>query len=90
VKEPVFGVKLWDTGTRVPVVLSKHETQQLFEKLQEQERREDRYELAAQLQYGAGMRLSEMVRSPRFSVLRPECEDPPPRLSPRSGAGKSG
>jgi site-specific recombinase XerD len=62
VKEPVFGVKLRDTGTRVPVVLSKQETHQLFEKLREEERREDRYELAAQLQYGAGLRLSELVR----------------------------
>jgi len=62
VKEPVFGVKLRDTGTRVPVVLSKGETHQLFGKLREQEQKEGRYELAARLQYGAGLRLSELVR----------------------------
>ena len=62
VKEPVFGVKLRDTGTRVPVVLSKPETQKLFVKLGEREQREARYELAARLQYGAGLRLSELVR----------------------------
>jgi len=62
VKEPVFGVKLRDTGTRVPVVLSKPETQRVFVKLQEQEQKEARYELAARLQYGAGLRLSELVR----------------------------
>ena len=62
VKEPVFGVKLRDTGTRVPVVLSKPETQKMFEKLREQEQKETRYELAAKLQYGAGLRLSELVR----------------------------
>ena len=58
VKEPVFGVKLRDTGTRVPVVLSSTETPKLFEKLrvQEQEQRETRYELAARLQYGAGLK----------------------------------
>ena len=31
VEEPVFGVKLRDTGTRVPVVLSKPETQRVFD-----------------------------------------------------------
>ena len=62
VKEPVFGVKLRDTGTRVPVVLSKPETQKLFENLREQDQREAHYELAARLQYGAGLRLSELVR----------------------------
>jgi site-specific recombinase XerD len=62
VKEPVFGVKLRDTGTRVPVVLSKPETQKLFGKLREREQKEARYELAARLQYGAGLRLSELVR----------------------------
>jgi integrase len=34
----------------------------LFEKLWEQEQKEARYELAARLQYGAGLRLSELVR----------------------------
>ena len=74
VEEPVFGVKLRDTGTRVPVVLSKQETRKLFEKLGERERQPKetkgkeaehsygRYELAARLQYGAGLRLSELVR----------------------------
>ncbi|MGL5016609.1 MAG: integron integrase [Luteolibacter sp.] len=62
VKEPVFGVKLRDTGTRVPVVLSKPETQKLFGELREREQKEARYELAARLQYGAGLRLSELVR----------------------------
>jgi integron integrase len=62
VKEPIFGVKLRDSGTRVPVVLSTNETPKLFEKLREQEQKEARYELAARLQYGAGLRLSELVR----------------------------
>ena len=62
VEEPVFGVKLRKTGTRVPVVLSKEETPQLFAKLKAQEQREARYELAARLQYGAGLRVSELVR----------------------------
>ena len=61
-KEPVFNVKLKDTGTRIPVVLSKVETQGLFEKLGEQEQKGARYELATRLQYGAGLRLSELVR----------------------------
>lgn len=75
VEEPVFGVRLRDTGTRVPVVLSKQETHQLFENLKaeeevtnkrskekESEKSSGRYELAARLQYGAGLRLSELVR----------------------------
>ena len=56
------------------MVLSKQETQQLFDGLKQQEegsklvREKDsevsqgRYELAARLQYGAGLRLSELVR----------------------------
>lgn len=59
VAEPVFDVKLKKTGTRVPVVLAVPETQRLFEKLKSPE---ERYELAARLQYGAGLRLSELVR----------------------------
>jgi integron integrase len=59
VEEPVFGVKLKKTGTRVPVVLSKPETQRLLEKV---ESPDGRYGLAARLQYGAGLRLSELVR----------------------------
>jgi site-specific recombinase XerD len=74
VKEPVFGVKLRDTGSRVPVVLSKQETHHLFDGIRNQEENarpakekkaegsHGRYELAARLQYGAGLRLSELVR----------------------------
>jgi integrase len=74
VKEPVFGVKLKKTGTRIPVVLSKNETHQLFDEIGKQEEKarpakekgqekaHGRYELAARLQYGAGLRLSELVR----------------------------
>jgi integrase len=75
-EEPVFGVKLKKTGTRVPVVLSKGETQRLLGEMDEEERKSDkaegiakepekphgRYALAARLQYGAGLRLSEVVR----------------------------
>ena len=43
-------------------MLSKPEIQKLFENLQEAEQGEVRYELAARLQYGAGLRLSELVR----------------------------
>jgi integron integrase len=59
VEEPVFQVKLRKTGARIPVVLSKEETHRVFEKL---ESPDGRYELAARLQYGAGLRLSELVR----------------------------
>ena len=62
----VFGVKLKKTGTRVPVVLSKNETQRLLQKLEEPtkvpKKTDGRYGLAARLQYGAGLRLSELVR----------------------------
>ncbi len=68
VEEPVFGVKLKKTGTRVPVVLSKGETHQLFDEIKKLEEKakpakekdhevaHGRYELAARLQYGAGLR----------------------------------
>ncbi len=59
VEEPVFDVKLKKTGTRVPVVLAKEETTRLFENL---EAPDNRYQLAACLQYGAGLRLSELCR----------------------------
>jgi len=59
VEEPVFRVKLKKTGARVPVVLSKGETQRVFEKLDGET---ERYALAARLQYGAGLRLTELVR----------------------------
>jgi integron integrase len=61
VDEPVFEVKLRKTGTRVPVVLSKQETQRVFEQL-ESDSPDGRYALAARLQYGAGLRLMELVR----------------------------
>ena len=59
VNEPVFGVRLRKTEARVPVVLSKEETQKVFVKLDETK---GCYGLAARLQYGAGLRLSELVR----------------------------
>jgi integrase len=66
VAEPVFGVKLKKTGTRVPVVLSRGETGRIFGKLGEEagdsRQASGRYGLAARLQYGAGLRLSELVR----------------------------
>jgi site-specific recombinase XerD len=66
VEEPVFNVKLKKTGTRIPVVLAKPETERLFEKLDEPPKvancTHGRYGLAARLQYGAGLRLSELVR----------------------------
>lgn len=76
-EEPVFHVKLKKTGARVPVVLSQGETERLFGALDEAakitdpetaakpakpERQGARYALAARLQYGAGLRLSEVVR----------------------------
>jgi integron integrase len=73
-EDPVFNVRLKETGTRIPVVLSKKETRVLFENLKkheekpattqkkQQEKPPARYELAARLQYGAGLRLSELVR----------------------------
>ena len=62
VREPVFNVKLRKTGARVPVVLSKGETQRVFEKLEEPGPSEGHYGLPARLQYGAGLRRSELVR----------------------------
>ncbi|MDB4437993.1 integron integrase [bacterium] len=59
IKEPVFGVKLRKTGQRVPVVLSKNETQVI---LDEMKKSEPRYSLMTALQYGAGLRISELVR----------------------------
>ncbi len=59
IDNPVFGVKLRKTGARVPVVLSKGETQLVAEAL---DASSDRYGLPARLQYGAGLRLSELVR----------------------------
>ena len=59
VDDPVFAVKLKKTGACVPVVLSKGETTRLFDKM---ESPDGRYKLAARLQYGAGLRRSELVR----------------------------
>jgi len=66
IEEPVFDVKLRKTEASAPVVLSKGETHRLFENL-EDSRKEggkpvNRYRMAARLQYGAGLRLSELVR----------------------------
>lgn len=58
VKDPVFGVKLRKTGQRVPVVLSRKETRSLLDDMLEHERP---YALAAELQYGAGLRLAELM-----------------------------
>jgi len=59
VADPVFDIRLRKTGERIPVVLSKEEVASLFAAL----RRDDpRYEMAARVQYGAGLRLSELVR----------------------------
>lgn len=60
VEDPVFGVKLRKTGTRVPVVLAKEEVRELFRRLELAG--DGRYELPARLQYGAGLRRSELVR----------------------------
>jgi integron integrase len=59
VESPVFGVKLRKTGARMPVVLSKGETGRLFQRLENPARP---YALAARLQYGSGLRLTELVR----------------------------
>jgi integron integrase len=58
IDDPVFKVKLRKTGQRVPVVLSKAETRNLLGDMKENERR---FALAAELQYGAGLRLSEVM-----------------------------
>ncbi|MEM6914993.1 MAG: integron integrase, partial [Verrucomicrobiota bacterium] len=66
IENPVFGVKLKKTGARIPVVLSKEETQSLLNELEgetkERKKPVNRYALAAKLQYGAGLRRSELVR----------------------------
>jgi integron integrase len=54
--EVLFDVKLRKTTKRVPVVLSVSEVMALLEKI------EPKYRLAAGLQYGAGLRISELVR----------------------------
>jgi integrase len=58
-----FDTQIGENSLRVceaePVVLAKEETQRVFEKL---EQAEGRYGLPARLQYGAGLRWSELVR----------------------------
>ena len=54
--EPDFGVRLRHTKARVPTVLSVGEVMELIDELQ------GRYRLAASLQYGGGLRLSELMR----------------------------
>lgn len=58
-ENPVFNVKLRKAGARMPVVLSPAEVQRVVGEL---ESASERYGLAAKLQYGAGLRLSELVR----------------------------
>lgn len=67
VEEPCFQVKLKKTSARMPVVLSQSETQRVFTKLEETCERKNKkknpgYGLAARLQYGTGLRRSELVR----------------------------
>ncbi len=66
IENPVFDVKLKKTGARIPVVLSKEETQRVFTQLDQPNavprKTDGRYGLPARLQYGAGLRRSELVR----------------------------
>ena len=66
VENPIFGVRLRKTGARIPVVLSKEETQEMFEKLEQPtkvpKKTDGKYGLPARRQYGAGLRRSELVR----------------------------
>lgn len=55
-EDPQFGVRLRETEARIPTVLSKREVGELLETLPV------RYQLAARLQYGSGLRLAELVR----------------------------
>ncbi|MCB1232929.1 MAG: integron integrase [Verrucomicrobiae bacterium] len=63
--EPIFDVKLRRTGSSVPVVLSRGETQRLLEHVEDSKEKANkpvnRYRTAAKLQYGTGLRLSELV-----------------------------
>ena len=51
-----LAIRMRKRGVRIPVVLSKEEVFRLIEKI------EPKYRLKAQLQYGAGLRLKELVR----------------------------
>ena len=62
VKDPVFNIKLRKTEARIPVVLSQNETQRVFEQLDNPQNSEGHYGLPARLQYGSGLRLSELMR----------------------------
>lgn len=63
VENPVFGVRLKQTSARIPVVLSKQETRDLFAELDAVSKGSGgHYGLPARLQYGAGLRRSELVR----------------------------
>ena len=54
-EEVIFDVRLRKTEKRTPVVMSAREVLAVLDKLG------DRYRLAAELQYGAGLRLKELV-----------------------------
>jgi integron integrase len=66
IENPVFNVKLKKTGARIPVVLSKEESARLFQELEKPnkvpKKTDGKYSLAARLQYGAGLRRSELAR----------------------------
>ena len=66
IEKPVFRVKLRKTGARIPVVLSKEESERLFKELAKPNRvpkkTDGKYSLPARLQYGAGLRRSELAR----------------------------
>jgi site-specific recombinase XerD len=63
IEEPVFGVKLKKTGTRIPVVLSKRETRQLIGKMEETETKDARYALAARHGKGNKDRMTILPRN---------------------------
>lgn len=65
IEDPKFAIKLKKTSARIPVVLAKSETEMLLKRLDKPPRNQEkrsRYGLAARLQYGAGLRVSELVR----------------------------
>jgi integrase len=62
VENPIFDVKLMKTEIRLPVVLSENETHRVFDQLDKPQRSGGGYGLPARLQYGAGLRLSELVQ----------------------------
>ena len=75
-EEVALDVRLRQTKPREPVVLTREELMGLLDRL------EGRYRLAAELQYGGGLRLSEVVR------LRVKDVDPArEQITVRSGKG---